>query len=530
MKQFFLVAILAASELYAQKAVIQPGDIANLKRVEAPHISPDGRWIAYTVDVPVAAEKHRSAHIWLVPSDHSAAARPFAYSGESESAPDFSPDGTHIAFLSDRPNPLAEPDASPFRFAVAPGAVPKDVAPDPKYAKELAESKAKGEQLWWISLSGGEAEPLTDLPGGIRTFKWSHDGKYIAFIRTDTETPEERERKAAKNDQNLIDRDYHYDRLWIYDLATRQARLLTSESLNIDSIDWSPDGASIIARVSPTPRLDDYWRVSKVVLFDTRSGSIQRTIEEHSGYASPSFSHDGTRIAYSRFTPRQITDVHLIRTLADGKEIRLEDKLPGTVSQMLWTGPGSHLLVSEYLGAHRQELEVDAVAFTVAPLAGDTLTSEDFQASVNGSTLAFLGESPEVPAEVFSWSNGKAQALTSTNPQVAQWSIGRNARSHGRMPPTTRPSMALSCCHPGTSRANGTRRSCMCMVARKGRGPQASMATGTTTPPCSRRTGTLCFCRTLAAPMGKAPSLPKRTIRIGVAAISRTSWQESTNS
>jgi dipeptidyl aminopeptidase/acylaminoacyl peptidase len=142
MKQFFLVAILAASELYAQKAVIQPGDIANLKRVEAPHISPDGRWIAYTVDVPVAAEKHRSAHIWLVPSDHSAAARPFAYSGESESAPDFSPDGTHIAFLSDRPNPLAEPDASPFRFAVAPGAVPKDVAPDPKYAKELAESKA----------------------------------------------------------------------------------------------------------------------------------------------------------------------------------------------------------------------------------------------------------------------------------------------------------------------------------------------------------------------------------------------------
>jgi dipeptidyl aminopeptidase/acylaminoacyl peptidase len=424
MKHLILLAVFAAATLHAQKAMIQPSDIANLKRVEAPHISPDGTLIVYTVDVPVAAGKHRDAHIWMVPSNHSSAARPFAYSGASESAPDFSPDGTHIAFLSDRPNPLAEPGSSPFHFAVAPGAVPKDVAPDPKDAKELAESEAKGEQLWWIPLGGGEAEPLTNLPGGIRSFKWSHDGKFIAFIRTDTDTPEERERKAAKNDQNVIDHDYHYDRLWIYNLAAHTAHELTTQPLNVDAIDWSPDGTSIIARVSPTPRLDDYWRVSKVVLFDTKSGSMQRTIEEHSGYTSPSFSHDGTRISFSRFTPRGITDVHIIQTLAGGKEIKLEDKLPGTVSQMLWTGAASHLLVSEYVGAHRQELELDPVSFTITPLPGDPRTSEDFQASHDGSALTFLGESPESPAEVFSWKGGAAQLLTSTNPQVAQWSIG----------------------------------------------------------------------------------------------------------
>lgn len=415
---------LCSSILHAQKTMIQPSDIANLKRVEAPQISPDGELVAYTVDTPVAADKHHDAHIWLAPTAHANAARPFAYSSASESAPAWSPDGTHIAFLSDRPNPLADSAASPFRFSIAPGIDRKDVAfpSDPKSKDGTA--PPEGEQLWWIALSGGEAEPLTNLPGNIRSFKWSHDGKWIAFIRTDADTPEEREHKKAKNDPTLIDRDYHYDRLWIYDIVQRQARLLTTQDLNIDAIDWSPDGSMIVARVSPTPRLDDYWRVSKVVLFDTRTGALTRTIEEHSGYAPPSFSHDGTRIAYSRFTPLQITDIHLIQKLADHTETRLEDKLEGTISQVLWTGADARLLVSEYMGAHRQEMDVDTGNFTVKPLAGVSLTAEDFQASRDGSTLVFLGESPEAPADVFAWKNGKAIALTSTNPQVAQWSIG----------------------------------------------------------------------------------------------------------
>jgi dipeptidyl aminopeptidase/acylaminoacyl peptidase len=425
---FVFAASLAAvpMQLSAQKTIIQPADIANIRRVEAPRVSPDGKLVAYAVDTPVAAGKHRNAHIWITSTDRPGTARPFAYSGAAEDSPDWSPDGTHLAFLSDRPNPLAESDSSPFHFSLAPGTDRKDIPAksDAKAAKADTEDKDKGMQLWWIALDGGEAEPLTNLPGGIRSFKWSADGKFIAFIRTDTDTQEERDRKAAKNDQALIDRDYHYDRLWIYDLAKHEARLLTSQDLNVDAIDWSPDGSTIVARVSPTPRLDDYWRVSKVVLFDAKTGAITRTIEEHSGYTAPSFSHDGSRIAFSRFTPRGITDVHIVETLADGKEIKLEDKLPGTVSQMLWTGSGSHLLVHEFVAAHTEVVEVDSAAFTVAPLPGIAVDSEEFHASHDGRTIAFLGDSPASPAEVYAWRDGNSQALTSTNPQVAQWSIG----------------------------------------------------------------------------------------------------------
>jgi dipeptidyl aminopeptidase/acylaminoacyl peptidase len=412
----------------AQKTTIQPSDIANLRRVEAPRISPDGTLVVYAVDTPVAAGKHRDAHIWLAAIDRPGTARPFAYSASAENAPDWSPDGTHIAFLSDRPNPLAESDSSPFHFSIASGSDRKDVTVPPKNetaAKDDSTAAKPAMQLWWIALNGGEAEPLTNMPGGIRSFKWSPDGKSIAFIRTDTDTPEERARKAAKNDQNLIDRDYHYDRLWIYDLSSHEARLLTTQDLNVDAIDWSPDGALIVARVSPTPRIDDYWRVSKVVLVDTKTGAITRTIEEHSGYASPSFSHDGSYIAFSRFTQRGITDEHCVERLSDGSIIRLEDKLPGTIADLLWAGPGGRLIVGEYVDAHTESVEVDAASFTVKPLLGISVnTEEDFHASHDGQTLAFLGDTPAMPPEVYIWKNGSAQAVTDTNPQVAKWNIG----------------------------------------------------------------------------------------------------------
>jgi dipeptidyl aminopeptidase/acylaminoacyl peptidase len=154
------------------------------------------------------------------------------------------------------------------------------------------------------------------------------------------------------------------------------------------------------------------------------SGAIKRTIEEHSGYAAPSFSHDGHRIAYSRFTRRGITDIHIVRDLADDKEIRLEDKLPGTIAQLLWTGTGSQLLISEYVHAHTEAVTFDPVAGTTTSLPEISVTSEEFHASHDGHTLTFIGDTPSSPAEVYVWQEGHVRTLTATNPQVAGWSIG----------------------------------------------------------------------------------------------------------
>ena len=147
------------------------------------------------------------------------------------------------------------------------------------------------------------------LSSGQRTASASHSSAR-------TRSKAQRERKKARNDEDVLDHDYHFDRLWVLDMAAHEARQLTTGDQNIDTIDWSPDGSTILSRVSPTPRLDDYWRVSKVIEFDAANGAQRRILEEVSGYQEPAYSQDGSQIVYSRFTEKRITAEHYVKTLA----------------------------------------------------------------------------------------------------------------------------------------------------------------------------------------------------------------------
>ena len=425
---------LACAAASAQTHIMQPADLANLRTVETPRVSPDGRMVAYSLHTPTAAGKPRSEHIWLAATDKPGTARPFVHSAGVDSSPQWSPDGKHLAFLSNRANPLAD-DGSGFKFTVMKGnaspeeptkktAEQKDVqSAPPALPIEAAAEDEKSMQLWWIALDGGEAEPLTNLPGGVRSFKWSKDGKRIAFIRTDPESKAQRDRKKARNDEELLDHDYHFDRLWVLDMAAHETRQLTTDDQNIDTIDWSPDGSTILSRVSPTPRLDDYWRVSKVIEFDAATGAQRRILEEVSGYQEPAYSQDGSQIVYSRFSEKRITDEHYVKTLATGKDVKLEETLKGTLAEMRWL-PDGHLFVNAYVGAHTEANDLNVKSLKVMPLAHLPATALDFDVTLDGRTRTFIGDTPSQPAEVEVWRQPGVQVLTASNPQVSTWTLG----------------------------------------------------------------------------------------------------------
>jgi dipeptidyl aminopeptidase/acylaminoacyl peptidase len=415
--------LLFASCMCAQELkTVDPADIANLKQVSDPQISPDGKDVAYVVATPVDPGKHKDARIWLSPTDVAGQARPFIFGGGADTTPRWSPDGASIAFLSDRKNPLSQEKTGPFHFSIV-GAEGRDDLTredDPK-AHDDAESEM---QLWIISQHGGEATPLTDIPGGIKSFAWSHDGKFIAFVRRDLDSKAERERKKLKNDHILVDQDYKYDRLWVYDLAQHQAGLLTRTNINVDAFDWSPNGTQLVARVSPTPRMDDYWRVSKIVLLDVQTGTIQKTLEEHAGYIQPRWSPDGHRAVFSKETTKQITDTHAIYDLDSGKEITIEDGYSGSVKQLLWTTDSKSVIGESIEGAHTVILRADASTGAASAIKGIEAPDGSISISNDGASIAYLGEDMRHPPEVWVSAHDHAQMLTDTNPQVKGWKLG----------------------------------------------------------------------------------------------------------
>lgn len=407
---------VAASHAPAQNRALSPSDFMHLKQVSHAELAPDGRQVLFVVKTPHESPAEKDTHIWISATQAGAVARPFLLSAGEDFAPRWSPDGESIAFLSDRANPITSDPGSNFSIKLE-GAGNEAV--------REAGAKNDDPQLWLIPAHGGEAIPLTNLTGGIKSFAWSPDGQSIAFVRRDQPTQEELEQKKKKYDQIEVDRNYKYDRLWIYEVATRTARRLATIEENIDSFNWSPDGTQFVARVSPTPRMDDYWRVSRVALYNARTGKRERVLEENSGYMEPVWSCDGTHVAFSRMTGHHIADEHVILDLKTGHGVRLEDSFAGTIMGANWSRDGRELLGQGVLGVRPLLLGADAVTGKVREIADAGLPSAyeaDPQTSADNTTMAYLAQTLTHPAEVWIKPAGKpAFALTHFNAEVDRW-------------------------------------------------------------------------------------------------------------
>lgn len=138
------VLVFAAS-LSAVRAAdlkpLTPGDIWKLKAVGEPQLSPDGKWIAYTVSTTDFEKNSRNSDIYVVSSDGGEPRR-MTTSEKRDDTPAWSPDGATLAFISARSG-----DA----------------------------------QIYVLPVAGGEARAVTDFPGGVDDFVWTPDGTGFVF-------------------------------------------------------------------------------------------------------------------------------------------------------------------------------------------------------------------------------------------------------------------------------------------------------------------------------------------------------------
>ena len=90
----------AANAQALQKRAITFKDLISMHRLSDPAISPDGKWITYTVATPMLEANRTSHDIWIV-SAAGGEPRPLTRGG-SDTRARWSPDGKKVAFLSGR--------------------------------------------------------------------------------------------------------------------------------------------------------------------------------------------------------------------------------------------------------------------------------------------------------------------------------------------------------------------------------------------------------------------------------------------
>jgi dipeptidyl aminopeptidase/acylaminoacyl peptidase len=255
-----------------------PADLDRIADLAEPDLSPDGEFVVYSVTVTERDSDARQSDLWRVRYDGRERVQLTATPAHDESQPRWSPDGRAIAFLSDRGG--------------------EDAAT----------------QLWLLPAHGGEATRLTDFPEGVEDYDWSPDGRRLAIIARDPERPA----GAAKPKTPppiVIDRywfkddtDGYRDRrrrhLYVFDIASRKAELLTNGDHDEFLPAWSPDGTQIayVAKRGGDP--DRHFNTDLYVI-EPRAGAVERQLTRFPGadldpdwLTRPAWSPDGRRIAY----------------------------------------------------------------------------------------------------------------------------------------------------------------------------------------------------------------------------------------
>src|SRR5437764_14597942 len=153
---------------------ITPEDYFALEFASDPNMSPDGKSVAYVITKIDRAQNRRNSSIWMAATDGSRAPWQFTTSPQSSNSPRWSPDGKSIAFLSSRPGESSAP---------APAGAPNPVAgPTPAAAAGAASSDQPRNQVYVLSMNGGEAKRITNLKNGVSVFRWSPDGTRIIVV------------------------------------------------------------------------------------------------------------------------------------------------------------------------------------------------------------------------------------------------------------------------------------------------------------------------------------------------------------
>lgn len=406
-----ILTTLAPALLMAQKAPFTAEALLKLKRIGDPQISPDARWVAFTVTTVDVEKNTKPRQIWLVPLA-GGAPKQITTEGNNDT-PRWSPDSKKLAFVSTRGN-------------------------------------GGSSQIWMMNHDGTGATQVTKLASEAAGVKWSPDGKALIFVsevypqcNADNECNAKRIEAAEKNKVKARTYTALLYRHWTEWRGERRKHLMIVEPtggvvrdltpnfqydvppFSLDGGDdyaISPDGKEVVyaTNLDEDQATSTNWEIYTVSI---DGGEAKKISTSPGADAAPDYSPDGKYIAW-RMQVRAGYESDRWRLVVydreSGKINVLTENLDRHVTGFTWT-PDSKRIAFTVDDRGRE------IAHLIPVTGGGTkiLTQgaahvDELHFTADGRTLVYSEMSGATPAEIFKASSGGGApvALTHLNDEL----------------------------------------------------------------------------------------------------------------
>jgi len=394
---------------FAQKRPFDSNAMMELKRIGDPQISPDGRWVTFTVQSVDVAGNRKPQQVWIVPLD-GGAPRQLTHDGEANQRARWSPDSRRIAYVSDR---------------------------------------GGSSQVWLMDPDGGNARQITSLSTEADGVIFSPDGKNLLVtseVYPECGADDACNRKNLDAEKNDKVRARVYTELlyrhWTRWQSKRRSHLLavpaeggaakdlTPGTRDVppfslggpDDYDISPDGKEVCYSMNADPVPATSTNTDLYVV-PIGGGETRRITASPGADASPHYSPDGKYLAWrAQLRAGYESDRWRLMVLerATGRVTNLTESLDRWANSFAWT-PDSKALFFTTADRGRQAIQWISVTGGAArvALSGDS-ELDDMQVTRDGKTMVYTQQTGMSPTEIYraSSSGGSAVALSHLNDQA----------------------------------------------------------------------------------------------------------------
>lgn len=413
----FAALFLASSPLAAQGKVPTVDGLLSLESAGGAQLSPDGKWVAYTVTGTDWKADAFVGQLWVASiatgERHQLTRHPRG-AGNAQ----WSPDGKWLAFVS------AREEDKPQLFVIRP--------------------------------DGGEAMRLTKAETAVSAYQWSPRGTSIVFTSADAESKAMKERKERYDPFEVVRRDYTYSHLYTLNVADalqapQAGRQRTSGTdYTVQGFSWSPDerqiafSATINADLIQGKTADIYVVTLAAELNGT--DAVRKLVSQPGPDNNPVWSPDGTQIAFSSTMGNESYFASNSRIavvpVAGGAPASLTDAFDENPGLIDWRGGAIWFASAQRTAAHLFRL--DPATRRITRVSGpDAGMFSGYSLARNASQVAFTVSSPTALPEIAvsdaaAWAprvltamSGQLQGMQLATREVISWKSTDGATIEG---------------------------------------------------------------------------------------------------